>query len=76
MKNFKKFQALVNVYQSRSSSGMQWHGIEPLMQVWGNISVVSVVCVGILENFLQNFLWGLFGFAYTAYTTYTILSLL
>ena len=58
---------------------MQWHGIEPLMQVWGNISVVSVVCVGILENFLQNFLWGLFGFAYTAYTTYTtytILSLL
>ena len=51
---------------------MQWHGIEPLMQVWANISVVSV---GILENFLQNFLWGLFGFAYTAYTTYTLLYL-
>ena len=31
---FKKaLDKLVNVYQSRSSSGMQWHGIEPLMQV-------------------------------------------
>ena len=31
---FKKvLDQLVNVYQSRSSSGMQWHGIEPLMQV-------------------------------------------
>ena len=30
----------------------------------------------ILENFLQNILWGLLGFAYTAYTTYTIISLL
>ena len=55
---------------------MQWHGIEPLMQVWGNISVVSVVSVGILETFLLDFLWGLFGFAYTSYIPYTILSLL
>ena len=71
---FKKaLDKLVNVYQSRSSSGMQWHGIKRLMQVEASI---SVVCVGILENFLQNFLWGLFGFAYPAYTTYTILSLL
>ena len=32
--SFKKaLDKLVNVYQSRSSSGMQWHGIEPLMQV-------------------------------------------
>ena len=31
---FKKaLDQLVNVYQLRSSSGMQWHGIEPLMQV-------------------------------------------
>ena len=31
---FKKaLDKLVNVYQSRTSSGMQWHGIEPLMQV-------------------------------------------
>ena len=31
---FKKaLDKLVNVYQSRSFSGMQWHGIEPLMQV-------------------------------------------
>ena len=31
---FKKaLDKLVNVYQSRSSSGMQWHGIEPLMRV-------------------------------------------
>ena len=31
---FKKaLDKLANVYQSRSSSGMQWHGIEPLMQV-------------------------------------------
>ena len=30
---FKKaLEKLVNVYQSRSSSVMQWHGIEPLMQ--------------------------------------------
>ena len=30
---FKKaLDKLVNVYQSRSSSGMQWHGIEPLMR--------------------------------------------
>ena len=29
---FKKaLDKLVNVYQSRSSSGMQWHGIEPLI---------------------------------------------
>ena len=33
-------------------------------------SVVIVACIGILENFLQNFLWELFGFAYTDYTTY------
>jgi putative transposase len=32
--SFKKaLDKPVNVYQSRSSSGMQWHGIEPLMQV-------------------------------------------
>jgi len=32
--SFKKaLDKLVNVYQSRSSSGMQFHGIEPLMQV-------------------------------------------
>ena len=30
--------------------------------------VKLVVSVGILENFLQNVLWGLFGFAYTYYT--------
>ena len=31
---FKKaLDKLVNVYQSRTSSRMQWHGIEPLMQV-------------------------------------------
>ena len=61
---FKKaLDKLVNVYQSCSSSGMQWHGIEPLMQGQANISVVSVGSVGILENFLQNILWALFGFA-------------
>ena len=63
---FKKaLGKLVNVYQSRTSSGMQWHGIAPLMQVQANICVGSA---GIFENFLQNFLWGLFGFAYTDYT--------
>ena len=31
---FKKaLDKLVNVYPSRSSSGMQWHGIEPMLQV-------------------------------------------
>ena len=31
---FKKASdKLVNVYQSRSASGMQWHGIRSLMQV-------------------------------------------
>ena len=31
---FKKaLDKLTNVYQSRSFSGMQWHAIEPLMQV-------------------------------------------
>ena len=30
---FKKaLDKLPNVYQSRSSSGMQWHGIQPVMQ--------------------------------------------
>ena len=29
----KALDKLVNAYQSRSSSRMQWHGIEPLMQV-------------------------------------------
>jgi len=55
---------------------MQWHGIQPVMQFKANISVGSVVCVGILENFLLGDLWGLFGFAYTTYTAYTIISLL
>ena len=32
--SFKKaLDKLINVYQSRSSSGIQGHGIEPLMQV-------------------------------------------
>ena len=31
---FKKaVDKLVNVYQSRSSSGMQWHGIEPVIHL-------------------------------------------
>ena len=49
------------------------------MQFQANINVASVVrlvCVGILENFLGDFFWGLFGFAYIPYTTYTIISLL
>ena len=30
---FKKaLDKLANVYQSRTSSGMQWHGIQPVMQ--------------------------------------------
>ena len=41
---------LVNVFQLRSSSGMQWHGIEPLTQVYVGNSVVSV---GILEIFTE-----------------------
>ena len=65
--SFKKaFDKLVNVYQPRSSSGMQWHGIESLMQVLASNIVVSVVVVVILKNFLQNILWGVFGIAYTA----------
>jgi putative DNA primase/helicase len=30
---FKKaLNKLINVHQSRTSSGMQWHGIQPVMQ--------------------------------------------
>ena len=29
----KTLDKLANVYQSRTSSGMQWHGIQPLMRV-------------------------------------------
>ena len=36
-------------------------------------SVVSVGNVGILETFLLDFLWGLFGFAYTSYILYSLL---
>ena len=36
----------------------------------------SVGSVGIFGNFLLGDLWGLFRFAYTAYTTYTIILLL
>ena len=37
-------------------------------------NVVRVGNVGILENFLQNILWGLFEFAYIAHITYTTIS--
>ena len=61
----KALDKLVNVCQPRSFGGMQRHGIVPLIQGWSNNSVVKV---GILENFLQNFLWGLFGLAHSNYT--------
>ena len=58
---FKKaLDKLANVYQSRTSSGMQWQGIQPVLQFKANISVVSVGSVGVLENFLLGDLWALF----------------
>ena len=36
----------------------------------------SVGSVGVLENFLLGDLWGLFGFAYTTNTAYTVILLL
>ena len=64
----KALDKLINVFQSNCSSGMQWHSIELLQQVLASYSVVSVGSIGILESFLQNILWRLFGFAYSAYT--------
>ena len=52
---------------------MQWHGIHPVINLEPPTNVDSV---GILENFSGEILWGLFGFAYIAYTTYTLISLL
>ena len=71
---FKKaLDKLVNVYQSRTSSGMQWHGIESLIHLWSSANVGSVGNEGILENFLLEDLWRLFGFAYIPYTTLSLL---
>jgi len=51
-------------------------GVEPSSLAALAFSVVSVGNVGILETFLLDFLWGLFGFAYTIYTSYILYSLL
>ena len=47
----KALDKLIGVCQSRTSFGMQWSGIQPVMQFQAQISVGSVGCVGILENF-------------------------
>ena len=47
---FKKaLEKLPNVYQHRASSGMQWHGIQPV------IHLLPPTNVGILENFSGDF---------------------
>ena len=47
---FKKaLNKLVNVYQSRTSGGMQWHGIQALIHLQPLANAVSVACVGITQ---------------------------
>jgi hypothetical protein len=48
----------------------------PFAKINAQISLGRVGCVGIIGNFLLGDLWGLSGFTYTAYTTYTIILLL
>ena len=66
-------EKLPNVYQHCSSSGMQWHGIQPVIHLLTLTNVDSVGNVGILENFSGEILWGLFGFAYIPYILLSLL---
>ena len=48
----KVLDKLVNVYQDRTSSGMQWHYIQPVIQLtFANVGIVGNV--GILKTFYR-----------------------